>query len=127
MSTHVTVVGGGVAGLMVSPKLAKDGYQVTLLEAQSSLGAASSTHNHGWLHHSGRFYLATHGLEVVQQCQEGAKEILRLSPHCIEPCRGSYLITADADRAHCNVQRCHEVGLSPHEVSVKDCRRVSRP
>jgi len=107
---------------MVTLKLVQAGYRVVLLEGHSCLGAQSSTHNHGWLHHSGRFYLLLHGMEVVHQCQAGARELLALAPHCVEPRQGAYLVTAAPERAHRYIQRCHEVGLSPHEVSLKTLR-----
>ena len=116
----VVVIGGGIAGLTVAHELVKAGYRVILLEAEPHFGAKSSTKNHGWLHHSGCFYLLIHGLEVVQQCQEGAREILRIAPHSVEPWKGTYLLTADPNLAHRYSQRCKEAGLPLDELSVKD-------
>lgn len=120
MTYPVIIVGGGIAGLMVAYRLVMAGYQVILLEAQPRLGSQSSTHNHGWLHHSGRFYLLIHGMEVVEQCQQGAREILSIAPHCVDPCRSAYLVTADLDLARRYIQQCQKVGIDPYEVSVRD-------
>jgi len=53
-SQRIVVVGGGVAGLSITARLAQSGLPVTLLE-RSKLSSAASTRNQGWLHSDGLF------------------------------------------------------------------------
>ncbi len=51
MKNKIVVIGAGIAGLAASHKLAKDGYNVTLLESNSQLGGLGTffKHNDQWI------------------------------------------------------------------------------
>ncbi len=48
---NIVVIGGGIAGLASAQKLAKDGYKVTLIEANDQLGGLGTffKHNENWI------------------------------------------------------------------------------
>ena len=81
-SGRIVVVGGGVAGLSITARLAQSGLPVTLLEA-SKLGFAASTRNQGWLH-SGAWFAREHQ-ELAKLCHQSLKQLLQFCPDCIEP------------------------------------------
>ena len=49
MSKSVVVIGGGIGGMATAGLLAKDGYQVTLVEANARLGGRAGLWEKGWL------------------------------------------------------------------------------
>jgi len=61
------VIGGGIAGLLTSLRLARAGQQVTLVEADR-IGAGATCANHGMLH-SGALYVRQHG-HVIHYCRQ---------------------------------------------------------
>jgi glycerol-3-phosphate dehydrogenase len=123
MGACVAVIGAGVAGLSVTSVVAGAGYNVFAFDKNANLGSQTSTQNHGWLHHSGRFYLLKHGTEALFQCHEGAREILTLAPGCVGPTKGSYVVTADMCTAERYVSVCRDLGLADGQVSVEKLRK----
>lgn len=79
---RVVIVGGGIAGLAVSVRLAQAGLPVTLLEAWE-LGGAASTRNQGWLHSGGLF--ARLDADYARQCYTSLQQTLAFCPDCVEP------------------------------------------
>lgn len=79
---RVVIVGGGIAGLAVSVRLAQAGLPVTLLEAWE-LGGAASTRNQGWLHSGGLF--ARTDADYARQCYASLQQTLTFCPDCVEP------------------------------------------
>jgi glycerol-3-phosphate dehydrogenase len=98
--TGICVVGGGVAGLMVTRKLSELGYKVTLVEKQPKLATGPSTRNEGWLHaggyHAGLYDDEEKAKEVVGQIHYGREQILRIAPECVEePSVSTYALFRD--------------------------------
>lgn len=79
---RIVIVGGGVAGLSISIRLAQSGLPVTVLEA-GHLGQAASTKNQGWLY-SGAWF-APQQRDLARLCHQSLQETINLCPECLEP------------------------------------------
>lgn len=79
---RIVIVGGGIAGLATSVRLAQAGLPVTLLEG-SQLGSAASTRNQGWLHSGGLFALDAPA--YARTCAGALAQTLKFCPDCLEP------------------------------------------
>ncbi|MDB4978611.1 MAG: hypothetical protein JWM56_797, partial [Candidatus Peribacteria bacterium] len=84
----ISVIGGGVAGLYLSMKLADLGYKTNLIEQEQTFASGPSTKNEGWLHkgtiHSTCIAEEDVALQVAKRCIYGHEEIKRFVPEALE-------------------------------------------
>ncbi|MBF6300416.1 FAD-binding oxidoreductase [Nocardia amamiensis] len=114
------VVGGGIAGLMTSVRLAAAGWQVVLLE-RGLLGSGATTSNHGMIH-SGALYARWHP-EIVTACQQAQAAYRSSFPECLittESCW--YVATSETLRAYESLWRHHDIVY--HGVDARQLREL---
>lgn len=83
LNTHqreVTVVGGGIAGLLAAYRLERLGYQVELVEASGRLGGLirSEQTSHGLVERAAHSLLASHEVRVL--CRDLGVDLLSVDP-----------------------------------------------
>jgi len=78
---RVLIIGGGIAGLSASVRLAQAGLPVTLFE-ESTLGHGASTRNQGWLHSGGWF--AKENIHLASRCYKSLQQTIQCCPDCLE-------------------------------------------
>ncbi|MBS0262188.1 MAG: FAD-dependent oxidoreductase [Planctomycetes bacterium] len=117
ISRRVIVVGGGIAGLAVSMRLAQAGFPVILLEA-SELGSAASARNQGWLHSGALFALDTP--PYARACMAALDQTLRFCPECIEPDASPMLYLFSRDDADVGswTQAWTAAGIPWHSIPI---------
>ncbi len=76
MDVDVTIIGGGIVGVMCAVELAQR-YDVMLLEKESRLGEGTSTRNSGVIH-AGFYY--TPGSLKTRLCVEGSRLLYEMCP-----------------------------------------------
>jgi glycerol-3-phosphate dehydrogenase len=88
LETEITVVGGGIAGLLATKKLSELGYDVMLVDKASTLGSGPSTKNEGWLHrgtvHAGVITDKKRALNVAKKLIYGYEQIMSFAPEAVE-------------------------------------------
>lgn len=122
---EIGVVGGGVAGLMVTEKLSKLGYNVTLVEKNNKLAGGPSTKNEGWLHaggyHAGLYDDEARARTVVGQILYGREQLLRYAPECVEePGVPSYALFRDPNLAARAEKRYQDLGVSYRPLTSRE-------
>jgi len=87
-SFDVTVIGAGVAGLMLTKKLSELGLHTALIEKQPKLAGGPSTRNEGWLHrgtyHATSIKDRANAIQVAKRCIYGHEQIKRFAPEALE-------------------------------------------
>lgn len=81
-TNRILIIGGGIAGLSASVRLAQAGLPVTLFE-ESTLGHGASTRNQGWLHSGGWF--AKENIHLASRCYKSLQQTIQCCPDCLEP------------------------------------------
>lgn len=123
MSTEITVVGSGVAGLMTARTLAKDGYGVTLVEKAPKLASGATTKNEGWLHagtyHSVAIQDEEQARQVTARTRYGHDFILGYAPHAVEnPSEESYAVFQSEAFAAQAEDRWKEMEIERKQLSL---------
>lgn len=119
VQVDVAVIGGGVTGLASALALATRGASVCILEKESRLGRATSTHNSGVIH-AGLYY-PTSSLKA-RLCVEGRDRLYAFCerhqvPH--QRC-GKLVVAADAHE----VEALHRLLINAHENGVSSVVEV---
>lgn len=122
---EIGVVGGGVAGLMVTDKLSRMGYKVTLVEKNNKLAGGPSTKNEGWLHaggyHAGLYDDDSRARAVVGQIHYGREQLLRLAPECVEePGVPTLALFHDENLAARAERRYQELGVTYRPLTRRE-------
>lgn len=125
---EVAVVGGGVAGLMVTEKLSDLGYNVALVEKNAKLGLGPSTKNEGWLH-AGGYHAPLYpddrtATAVVEGIHYGREQILRIAPECVEePRNRAYALFHSEELADRAERRYGELGVKHRALTRQQLER----
>lgn len=87
-SYDLTIVGSGVAGLMVAKKAASLGMRTLLLERNNRVAGGSSTRNEGWLH-AGTYHAISikdrdQAAQVATRALYGHQQLRMYAPEAIE-------------------------------------------
>lgn len=114
ITSDVTLVGGGVAGLWSAKELVEQGATVTLVEKAGALASGSTTRNEGWLHagayHSVGIDSAEDARKVVERTIYGHEKILEFVPDAVET-KESYAIALGAATAELAEERWRSFGV----------------
>ncbi len=124
-SYDVAVVGAGVAGLMLTRKLAEIGLNTALIERSDQLAGGPSTRNEGWLHrgtyHATSISERNSAIQVARRCIYGHEQIKSFAPEAIEDIdRLSYATTRDPDRIAEITSRWDEAGVYYKQIGPKE-------
>lgn len=124
-SFDVTVVGAGVAGLMLTQKLSELGLHTALIEREERVAGGPSTRNEGWLHrgtyHATSIHDRSMAVQVARRCIYGHEQIKSFAPEAIEDVdTASFALVKDAERINEITGRWDEAGVSYRRVSLKD-------
>ncbi len=125
----VTVVGAGIAGLMLTKKLSELGLKVALVEKEAQMAGGPSTKNEGWLHRG--TYHATSisdkdtAIQVARRCIYGHEQIRGYAPEAIEDIDlASYALVKDPERTMEVISRWDEAGVRYTRVPLKELARL---
>ena len=129
VQSDIVVVGGGVAGLMLSHKLSGLGLETILLEKNNNLAQGPSTRNEGWLHngtyHANSVRNREGAIQVARRCRYGHQQIRRFAPEAVEdPDLPSIALLRDNNRYEELVSRWNEAGVPYKELSLKELARI---
>jgi L-2-hydroxyglutarate oxidase LhgO len=112
----VAVIGGGVVGCAVAESLSREGFDVLLLEAASTLGSGVTSRNSGVIH-SGLYYQP--GSLKAESCVRGNRLLYEWAArHDVWHRKTGKLVVArlphqivELDRLHANATACEAPGL----------------
>lgn len=120
----VTVVGAGVAGLMLTKKLSELGLATALIEKQPKFAGGSSTRNEGWLHrgtyHATSIKDRANAIQVARRCIYGHEQIKRFAPEAVEDVDlPSYALVRNPDSVAEVVSRWDEADVLYKSILLK--------
>ncbi len=123
-SFDVTVVGAGVAGLMLTKKLSELGLSTALVEKQSKLAGGPSTRNEGWLHrgtyHATSIKDRSNAIQVARRCIYGHEQIKKFAPEAVEDVDlPSFALVRNLDKVNEVVSRWDEANVLYKSVLLK--------
>ena len=88
LEVDVVVIGAGVAGLMLTKKLADLGISLALIERNEKSAMGPSTKNEGWLHrgtyHANSIKDRQMAIQVSRRCIYGYEQVVRYAPEAVE-------------------------------------------
>lgn len=124
-SFDVTVVGAGVAGLMLTQKLAELGLQTALVEQEERVAGGPSTRNEGWLHrgtyHATSIADRSMAIQVARRCIYGHEQIKGFAPEAIEDVdTSSFAVVKDPERVSEITSRWDEAGVQYRRILPKN-------
>ena len=88
LNYDVVVIGAGIAGIMLTKKLAQLGFKICLIEKADTLASGPSTRNEGWLHRGTYHALSipdrSTAIQVAKRNIYGYEQISRYAPEAID-------------------------------------------
>lgn len=116
ITVDISVVGGGVTGLMLTKKFTDLGYTVALVEKQTRLAGGPSTKNEGWLHrgtyHATSIRDETQALAVARRCIYGHEQWRQFAPEAVEDIETtSYAVISSEEGAERATERWDKAGV----------------
>lgn len=122
----VTVVGGGIAGLMLTKKLSDLGFSTGLIERGAKFAGGPSTKNEGWLHngtyHANSIRDRTSAISVARRCRYGHDQIRAYAPECVEEIDNpSIALAVNSDPSEI-ISRWEEANVPYRQISIDQVR-----
>ncbi|MCI0565465.1 MAG: FAD-binding oxidoreductase, partial [Nitrososphaera sp.] len=125
--TDVTIIGGGVAGLMLLKKLADIGLSAVLIEQNPRFADSASTKNEGWLHR-GTYHAASIrdrniAIQVARRCIYGYEQIRSYAPETVEDIdMPSFALLRNQDRESEIISRWDEAEVVYRKISHQELK-----
>jgi len=129
INVSITVVGAGVAGLMLTKKLADLGFKVCLIDKNSRIASGPSTRNEGWLHagtyHATSIQDRVSAIQVAQRCIYGYEQIKRFAPEAIDDIHiPSYVIINKFEREEEILSRWKEAEVQHESIDIGEFQKI---
>lgn len=122
LSSDITVVGGGVAGLWTAKELLERGHSVNVVEKSENLASGATTRNEGWLHagtyHAVAIYDELDAERVTSRTVYGHDAIVDFVPESIEHSTTYAFINTD-ELAETALRRWGRFNIQNREMPVR--------
>ncbi len=127
---QVTIIGGGVAGMLLAKKISDIGIDTAVIEKSPVFGNGPSTRNEGWLHrgtyHATSIFDRNIALQVARRCIYGYEQIKQYAPEAIEDiATPSYCVLTNKERINEVESRWKEAGVQFAHVSHQELLRYA--